>query len=92
MTAMMPTRTAGRQRSGTSGGKAASVARWLTLAAAPIFATMALVCAATGNADPICSAGRGIFRFGSMEAMYLVMSVFHLPPWLRLVASRAQLT
>jgi hypothetical protein len=62
----------------------AKIADWLTLAAAPCFAGMALLSAVVGDGDAICSAGRGAFHVGSMSAMYLMMSAFHLPRWLRL--------
>ena len=55
----------------------------LTLAAAPTFAVMAI---ATGNspAMTLCAPGAGILPIDGMTAMYLLMSLFHLPPWLRL--------
>ena len=73
---------------GMSGGGAAGIADWLGLAAAPTFATMALLAAVTGGADMICSAMQGAFPLDGMATMYLLMSAFHLPPWLRLVSRR----
>ena len=64
-------------------GKAAWLANLLCLAAAPSFALMALLSAIGGGADPICAAGGPGFHAGGMGAMYLMMSAFHLPPWLR---------
>lgn len=61
-------------------GKAAWLANCLRLAASPCFALMAVVSA--GDADPICSAGRGAFHLGGMGAMYWMMCAFHLPAWL----------
>jgi hypothetical protein len=66
-------------------GVARVAADWLGLAAAPAFATMALMTAALGGGvEPLCSA-HGSFMSG-MAPMYLLMSAFHVGPWLRLVA------
>lgn len=69
---------------------AASLARWLGLAAAPTFAIMAVLTAMIGSApaDMLCAAGRGSV-LGGMVPMYLLMSVFHAGAWLRLVSRRA---
>ena len=59
----------------------------LSLAAAPTFATMALMCALNaGPSDMVCSAARHSSSLGGMTTMYLLMSLFHLSPWLRLLA------
>jgi hypothetical protein len=68
-------------------------ALWLSLAAAPTFAFMALLTAVPGGGplDTLCSAAPGASPFGGMALMYLLMSAFHLGPWLRLISSpRAQ--
>jgi hypothetical protein len=68
--------------------------RVLSLAAAPTFAVMALVGAIQdgGMASMLCSAAHGASPLTGpltgMVPMYLLMSAFHLKPWLRLVASR----
>ncbi|MDU0364039.1 hypothetical protein RWK44_26955 [Rhizobium sp. 25PS6] len=68
------------------GGRIAGrVADWLSLAAAPTFAIMALLTATTG-ADMICTTTPDSFPIGGMVPMYLLMSSFHLAPWLRLAA------
>jgi hypothetical protein len=61
--------------------------RWLSLAAAPTFAAMALLSATTGGGAlaEFCSAA-GASPLGGMIAMYLLMSAFHSAPWLRLIA------
>lgn len=59
-------------------------ADWLSLAAAPTFATMALLSGVLGPSDMLCSAS----PFTGMVAMYVLMSAFHLAPWLRLLAGR----
>ena len=72
------------------GGNAAAlgVADFLSLAAAPTFATMALLTPVLGgSADMICSAAHASPLSG-MIPMYVLMSGFHLAPWLKLIASR----
>jgi hypothetical protein len=63
----------------------ASAERWLSLAAAPTFAIMALFTAMAGGgaSDILCSASAS--PFGGMIPMYLLMSAFHSAPWLRLI-------
>jgi hypothetical protein len=68
--------------SGAPAGKAARFARCLCLAASPSFAMMALICTIAGDADPVCSAMRGVFPVNGMAAMYWLMAVFHLPAWI----------
>jgi hypothetical protein len=65
----------------------ASADRWLSLAAAPTFAIMALLTAIPGGGttDMFCSAA-GASPLGGMIPMYLLMSAFHSAPWLRLIA------
>jgi hypothetical protein len=64
----------------------ASAERWLSLAAAPTFAVMALFTAMAGRgaSDILCSADAS--PLGGMIPMYLLMSAFHSAPWLRLIA------
>ena len=58
-------------------------ADWLGLAAAPAFATMALMTACLGGgAEPLCSAHGSLMS--GMIPMYLLMSAFHVGPWLKL--------
>jgi len=65
----------------------ASADRWLSLAAAPTFAIMALLTAIPGGGAPdvFCSAA-GASPLGGMIPMYLLMSAFHSAPWLQLIA------
>jgi hypothetical protein len=67
---------------------AAHLARWLALAAAPTFALMAaLTGAPPGGAQQMpCAAATDMSPFGGMVAMYALMSAFHSPPWLKLIA------
>ena len=64
------------------------VADWLCLAAAPTFAVMALLtCLHTGNGVMSCLGADASLLTG-MPVMYLLMSAFHLAPWLRLISGR----
>ena len=64
-------------------------ANWLSLAASPTFALMALqtICFGDGQADLLCSTV-GASPLGGMVPMYLLMAAFHATPWLRLIAGR----
>ena len=74
-----------------SAGRAAAArvaADWLSLAAAPAFAMMALVTARLdGGMAPVCTAGHGSLMSG-MAPMYFIMGAVHSGPWLRLIAGR----
>lgn len=62
------------------------IADWLCLAAAPTFALMALLsCLQGGDAAMLCM---GTSPLTGMAAMYLIMSAFHLAPWLRVISGR----
>jgi hypothetical protein len=67
---------------------ARKAANGLHLAAAPTFATMALLTGVLGAADALCSAASAS-PLGGMVPMYLLMSVFHSAPWLKLIAGHA---
>lgn len=62
-------------------------ADWLHLAAAPSFAAMALLTGFLdgGSPDMLCSASRAS-PLGGMAVMYVLMSVFHVTPWFRLMS------
>ncbi len=64
-----------------------SAADFLYLAAAPTFAIMALLTSVLGGGSPdaLCS---GASPLSGMVPMYLLMSAFHLAPWLKLISSR----
>jgi hypothetical protein len=65
---------------------ALGAADWLSLAATPTFAVMALLTGALGGPqDFLCAAMRGNSPLDGMATMYLLMSAFHLGPWLRLM-------
>jgi hypothetical protein len=61
--------------------------RLLSLAAAPTFAIMALLTGVLGPPDALCSIA-GASPLGGMVPMYLLMSAFHLAPWLKLISGR----
>ena len=67
---------------------AVGLAKWLCLAATPTFAIMALLTGLDGSPiDRLCSAGPWVPLSG-MVPMYLFMSAFHSPPWLKLIFDR----
>jgi hypothetical protein len=63
-------------------------ADWLHLAAAPSFAIMALLTGMPGPDAPdlLCSAAHHASPLSGMVSMYLLMSVFHATPWLKLMS------
>lgn len=65
-------------------------AGWLNFAAAPVFALMALLTWLSPDASMsmICGPGLEPSWLAGMLPMYLLMSGFHLPPWLTLIAQR----
>jgi hypothetical protein len=72
-----------------SGNAAPGMARWLGLAAAPTFAIMALWNGLfSGEPNMLCIAMQGSSPMSGMTVMYLLMSAFHLSPWLKLISSR----
>ena len=60
---------------------------FLALAATPTFAAMALLTAAVEAPDMHGSHSPSTTPLNGMVVMYLLMSVFHSPPWLKRVAS-----
>lgn len=58
----------------------------LALAAAPVFAAMAVVTALSDPGAFLCSATRDALPITGMSAMYALMSFFHAGPWLRLAS------
>ena len=66
----------------------AGVIQWLSLAAAPTFAGMALLTALSDSPPQmLCSAAMSGSPFGGMVPMYLLMSLFHSAPWLKRIVS-----
>ena len=62
----------------------------LSLAATPVFALMAMLAAVFGGGSGMHGSGmHGLHGLiDGMASMYLLMSVFHAAPWLRLLAIR----
>ncbi len=60
-----------------------SAGEWVGLAAAPSFATLALLSGLSGG-EAACGPHQG----GSMVVMYGLMAAFHLPPWLKRVSNQ----
>lgn len=67
---------------------AGKVADGLALAASPTFAVMALLTAVAGEGPMAVLCGAGAFPLGGMVPMYLLMSAFHVAPWLRLISGQ----
>lgn len=76
-------------RSESRPAAALRTADWLHLAAAPTFAIMAPLTSVLGGAQPdiFSSAMQATSPLSGMVPMYLLMSAFHLPPWLKLVSA-----
>lgn len=86
----MTSRHAGTKRAFGNDARfaASAAARWLCLAATPTFAVMALLTALTGGEpDTLCAAMQRASPPGGMILMYLLMSVCHAAPWLKMIDS-----
>jgi hypothetical protein len=81
--------TGGASRDDEGAPAALGIAKWLCLAAAPTFAIMALMTGVLGEGpmDMLCSPGHGSSLTG-MVPMYMLMSAFHLAPWLKPLSRR----
>jgi len=91
MSALHPGITAGGISPETARNTVSCAGEWLCLAAAPSFALMALLAAGfSGDAQPefFCSAARHASPLSGMALMYVLMSIFHLPPWFRLISGQ----
>jgi hypothetical protein len=75
---------------GRGNAAALGAADRLAPAAAPTFAIMALLTGVLGGGAPdvLCSAAQDASPLTGMVPMYLLMSAFHLAPWLKLVSAR----
>jgi hypothetical protein len=90
MSKAYPIGCAGAATSSESGHLALSAADCLCLAAAPTFAVLALLTGTLGGGQPdiVCSPMEHTWPVSGMTPMYLLMSAFHSPPWLKLISSR----
>lgn len=69
--------------------RALGAADWLCLVAAPTFALMALLTGVGGGRRAaMCSPLGDAPSLSGMVPMYLLMSAFHSPPWLKLISGR----
>ena len=77
-------------RFGKSRACAHAAVDWLYLAASPTFAVMALLTAnlGIGPVGMLCSTAPDASPLNGMVPMYVLMSVFHSAPWLRLIFAR----
>lgn len=64
-------------------------AAWLGFVAAPTFALMACLSVIGAPGAAICSATAFLLPVNDMAVMYLLMSIFHLSPWIRLWSARS---
>ncbi|CCV08197.1 conserved hypothetical protein [Mesorhizobium metallidurans STM 2683] len=80
------------ENANAAGAAAPGIADWLCLAAAPTFALMALLTILSDDAAMLCMGANASPLTGlpltGMPAMYLLMSAFHLAPWLRVISGR----
>jgi hypothetical protein len=69
---------------------ALGAADWLRFTAAPTFAIMALLTGVLGVGSQVmlCSTAPDASPLSGMVWMYMLMSAFHLAPWLKLISSR----
>jgi hypothetical protein len=74
------------RKQSTDTQRSPDIGSWLGLAASPTFALMAWISASDMQAM-ICASGPGILPVGGMTFMYLLMSFFHLSPWLKLASA-----
>ncbi|ESZ14356.1 hypothetical protein X737_24355 [Mesorhizobium sp. L48C026A00] len=71
-------------------GQAVDFAGRLGLAAAPTFALMAWISTVGSPGMTMCSAASPFMPVNDMALMYLLMSLFHVSPWLKLFSARSQ--
>lgn len=76
-----------RPDANTGGGRlAAGAATGLSLSATPVFAAMATLALDADALPLLCATAPDGPAAHGMATMYVLMSLFHLAPWLRLLA------
>jgi hypothetical protein len=70
-------------------GQPRGASSWLALAASPTFALMAWIAANDPPSMAFCASGSSFLPLDGMTVMYLLMSLFHLSPWLKLASGHA---
>jgi hypothetical protein len=85
MTTSSATTTA---KANASAGQPRSTTGWLALAASPTFALMAWIAVNDAPSMAFCASGSDFLPLDGMTVMYLLMSLFHLSPWLKLASSQ----
>ena len=63
-------------------------AGWIGLAASPTFTVMAWIAATDASRFAICSSASGMPAIDGMTWMYLLMSLLHVSPWLKIASAR----
>ena len=74
------------QRQNAGAWRVRDAASWLALAGSPTFGLMAWIAATDTPRMSLCASG--MLPIDGMAWMYLLMSLFHLSPWLKLAADR----
>jgi hypothetical protein len=75
-------------KANATAGQPRGATRWLALAASPTFALMAWISANDPPSMAFCSSGSDFLPLDGMTVMYLLMSLFHLSPWLKLASGQ----
>ena len=83
----------GAQFGGCAGSGSGSMAAphsagLLGLAAAPVFALMALWTGLSDQPDTLCMSMHDASSLNGMALMYTLMSIFHAAPWIKLISSQ----
>jgi hypothetical protein len=68
--------------------RARDAAGWISLAGSPTFALMAWIAATDPHRVAMCGSAADLLPISGMAWMYLLMSLFHVSPWLKLAAGR----
>ena len=85
----MTTLTAAKKQN-AGAWRARDATGWIGLAASPSFALMAWIAATDAPRIPLCAPDSNMLSIDGMAWMYLLMSLFHVSPWLRLALDRSQ--